>query len=378
LKRLARLGVMSGLLAISSAHSPLFAQQGRSVEAGVAFLRFPDDSVSLIGPWARVAMTNGGPRYVTALSAGGVVAPGGASGSASLAGAWRAIVRPHWVLEGGGEGSLIFSTSSGSAQSALVSARLITGIGDGGIWLRATGDLARRETGVLPGRGVGAGAWHPIPHGVVSASIVRQWSEALLFDANFRSGLLGTVPVRYTEGGVDLQLDGEVGTLALAAGARRDPDAAERLEPALSASAVLWQTSSRAFTVSVMRLPADFVHRADALRMVTIGMRFGERPGAAQQSDAARPTVTVTDREGVQQLRVRAPGARHVEVMGDFTGWEPVELSPKGELFERTMPIASGTHRLLLRIDGGTWIPAANTPPVNDDLGGRVGLLVVP
>jgi 1,4-alpha-glucan branching enzyme len=93
---------------------------------------------------------------------------------------------------------------------------------------------------------------------------------------------------------------------------------------------------------------------------------------------AARPTVTVSDREGVRQLRVRAPGARRVEVMGDFTDWEAVELSPAGELFERAIPITSGTHRLLLRIDGGEWIPAANTPGVDDDLGGRVGLLVVP
>jgi hypothetical protein len=38
----------------------------------------------------------------------------------------------------------------------------------------------------------------------------------------------------------------------------------------------------------------------------------------------------------------------------------------------------SGTHRVLVRIDGGEWRPAANTPAVDDDLGGRVGLLVVP
>jgi hypothetical protein len=114
------------------------------------------------------------------------------------------------------------------------------------------------------------------------------------------------------------------------------------------------------------------------MRLVSVGMRFGERPGAAKRAAAARPTVTVSDRAGVRQLHVRAPGARRVEVMGDFTDWEAVELSPAGDLFERAIPITSGTHRLLLRIDGGTWIPAANTPPVDDDLGGRVGLLVVP
>jgi hypothetical protein len=40
--------------------------------------------------------------------------------------------------------------------------------------------------------------------------------------------------------------------------------------------------------------------------------------------------------------------------------------------------MSKGTHRMLVRIDRGAWRPAANTPAVNDDLGGRVGLLVVP
>jgi hypothetical protein len=32
----------------------------------------------------------------------------------------------------------------------------------------------------------------------------------------------------------------------------------------------------------------------------------------------------------------------------------------------------------MLRIDDGEWSPPANLPVVDDDFGGRVGLLVVP
>ena len=46
-------------------------------------------------------------------------------------------------------------------------------------------------------------------------------------------------------------------------------------------------------------------------------------------------------------------------------------------VLDRTLD-ASGTHRIVVRIDGGPWRPATNTPAVDDDLGGRVGLLVVP
>ena len=81
---------------------------------------------------------------------------------------------------------------------------------------------------------------------------------------------------------------------------------------------------------------------------------------------------------GVSILRVRAPGAQRVELMADFTGWEAVELRHDGALFTMPMTVRAGTHRIALRIDGGPWTTAANTPAVDDDLGGRVGRFVVP
>jgi hypothetical protein len=77
-------------------------------------------------------------------------------------------------------------------------------------------------------------------------------------------------------------------------------------------------------------------------------------------------------------VRVIAPGAHTVELMADFTNWTPVTLTAAHDAFESPFTLESGTHRLVLRIDGGQWRAAANTPAVDDDLGGRVGLLVVP
>ena len=74
----------------------------------------------------------------------------------------------------------------------------------------------------------------------------------------------------------------------------------------------------------------------------------------------------------------RASGARTVEIMADFTNWEPVSLTPGAAGFEHEFALGAGTHRAVVRIDGGSWRPATNTPAVDDDLGGRVGLLVVP
>jgi len=67
-----------------------------------------------------------------------------------------------------------------------------------------------------------------------------------------------------------------------------------------------------------------------------------------------------------------------VEMMADFTDWAPISLTAVGDLFQRAMAVAPGAHRVVVRVDGGAWRPAVNTPAVDDDLGGRVGLLVVP
>jgi Glycogen recognition site of AMP-activated protein kinase len=90
------------------------------------------------------------------------------------------------------------------------------------------------------------------------------------------------------------------------------------------------------------------------------------------------PVVQIVDSAGTRVLRVRAAGASQVEVMGDFTNWEAQPLSRSGAVFERAVTVSSGSHRLLLRINGGEWRPAANTPSVDDDFGGKAGLLVVP
>jgi hypothetical protein len=79
-----------------------------------------------------------------------------------------------------------------------------------------------------------------------------------------------------------------------------------------------------------------------------------------------------------RRVRIVAPGARTVEMMADFTDWVAVTLTPAGDAFEGSALLSSGSHRIVVRIDGGPWRPAANTPAVDDDLGGRVGLLVVP
>jgi hypothetical protein len=81
---------------------------------------------------------------------------------------------------------------------------------------------------------------------------------------------------------------------------------------------------------------------------------------------------------GAALIRVHAAGARTVEIMGDLTAWTPVALARRGDRWEVRLTTTPGSHHVVIRIDGGLWAPPANLPRIDDELGGTVGLLVVP
>lgn len=79
-----------------------------------------------------------------------------------------------------------------------------------------------------------------------------------------------------------------------------------------------------------------------------IGVRFSRPAGshaAPAGVPAARPSLVVRDAgDGNVMLRVRIPGARRVEIKGDFTDWKPAELAAAGGGFwELQRRIAPGT-----------------------------------
>ncbi|OGT95496.1 MAG: hypothetical protein A3I79_01580 [Gemmatimonadetes bacterium RIFCSPLOWO2_02_FULL_71_11] len=77
-------------------------------------------------------------------------------------------------------------------------------------------------------------------------------------------------------------------------------------------------------------------------------------------------------------LRVRALGARVVEVAGDFTDWQAVPLVADADgTWSLAEPLGPGTYRLNLRVDGGAWSVPAGLAAERDDFNGVVGILVV-
>jgi hypothetical protein len=78
-------------------------------------------------------------------------------------------------------------------------------------------------------------------------------------------------------------------------------------------------------------------------------------------------------------LVFHAVDATALDVMGDFTDWQPVALTHRQRHeWSITLPIVPGRHRLNVRIDGGAWGIPAGVTPADDDFEGLVGTVVVP
>ena len=372
--------LLGGLLVVATMSRPLGAQHPRVVvEAGLTAAHFPEDDATAAGPALRLSIAGVSGHFFGTAAGGALGTIGAGSGFGEIEGGVRSSSHGGWSGElGGTVASVLGSGSSGGARMALLDGRGIWSSHNVGGWLRASGHVSERARSSLPGVGLDAGAWWSLARAHMTATLAQQWARAELFADRFHAGFAGTTPVRYTEGTLALHTESDAASFDVAASARRDRGAGRLFESSLNASAAYWPRESMAVVFSVTHQLPDFVRGADAVDAVSIGLRFGQAAPMAARDARFIPVVQVSDSSSGHVLRVRAAGARQVDVMGDFTDWEARPLSQIGAVFERPMPMSSGTHRMLVRIDGGAWRPAANTPAVDDDLGGRVGLLVVP
>jgi hypothetical protein len=369
--------MFSGLLILAMGR-PLGAQQPVTIEGGIAGANFPTDGVSAGGPYLRLLASRVERNLFGSLDAGAVAALGASTGYASLRGGWRSGAGVGFTSLIDGELSTVAGSShNGAAGTGIGSARAMYTIPNGGLWLRASGHRSARTNTTLGGGGVDATAWYSFPRAELSASVTQEWTRAELYTGSFRTGFVGTAPVRYTEGALGLHAESDRTSLDVSGALRRDPDAEHLWENAISVTAAVWTGDRVAFVVGASKQLPDWIRGADAAETFTIGLRFRQSAPEVTRATRILPVVQVTDGD-TRVLRIRAAGASRVEVMGDFTDWESRALVRSGDVFEAQIPLSSGSHRLLVRVNGGPWKAAVNTPVVDDDLGGKVGLLVVP
>lgn len=108
---------------------------------------------------------------------------------------------------------------------------------------------------------------------------------------------------------------------------------------------------------------------------VTLSKRLWSGGLAWDPSDA----VATVDASGRVDFTVRVTGAERVEVLGDFTDWEPVALRREGGLWVTTLTVPPGLYHFGFLVDGEWFLPDEGVGGrVSDEWGRENGILVVP
>jgi hypothetical protein len=241
------------------------------------------------------------------------------------------------------------------------------------------GRISRGEDRAGGAWGGSAGWWARLPGGAVEAS----WTRLSAGDTAY-SDLQGRARWRRGAVTVEAAAGTRFGSRGGGTGVYGDLSATARLSEWLS------------LVVAGGVYPSDPVRGSIPGRYVTAGVRLAPRATARAEaaqrlgtllshgSDSAasslqRAEVSLERLDGLAVLVVRAAGAQRVEVMGDFTDWQPLALTPSGNgRYRYTLGLPPGMHRFNLRVDGGPWGAPRGAGVAADEFGGVAAVVVVP
>jgi len=144
--------------------------------------------------------------------------------------------------------------------------------------------------------------------------------------------------------------------------------------------ATLWLDRHVAFVFDAGRTLEDLVRGVPRSRYVSIALRIESQPHLTLMTrrPTAGPRATVARAGDARRIEITNVAVTRVELMADFTDWNPVPLDSVGRSWRLDQNISAGLHRLVIRIDGGDWTVPANLPHIEDDVVGPVGLITVP
>ena len=159
--------------------------------------------------------------------------------------------------------------------------------------------------------------------------------------------------------------------------------ATQRLDP-LGTLRVTYDVSAHVSAIAAVTSRAALpVRDLPATQVVTLGLRIGGGDRASRESSgrwAATATEFRVARDTADRLTIiiKAPHAERVEIAADFTRWTPVNLERlAGGWWQLRVSTQSGIHRVSVRVDGRRWNAPPGLPPVHDEFGGTVGMVVV-
>ena len=299
----------------------------------------------------------------------------GISRYAAPGGSWR------WELSAGGSAFGLSNAGPAFGWQAFASEHYGTSLG--GAFVGAGGGQLAQN-----------GIWTPLLTAHVGGFLTpgrggRDELSAALAETRFGPANAGSTTFRFADGVAYWIHHADEADLSFGGGARITSRGGLTSGTWGSASVALWLTDHTALVVAGGRALEDVTRGVPSVRYLSVSIRLGARSGDPRLAALVRRARTTTDAIGRVEVRatgdssrlvaVHYPAASTVELVADFTDWQPVALSrlPNGS-WSLECVIAPGTHRVAVRVDGGEWMVPPNLPRVKDEFGGEVGLLIVP
>jgi len=134
-----------------------------------------------------------------------------------------------------------------------------------------------------------------------------------------------------------------------------------------------------------MRAAGDTTHRMAAADVTQSDSTSSAPVSAAASVPAGQARLATRDVDGVVlqpvQLVLRAPAARHVNVVGDFNGWDASATSmtrdPATGIWSQTLALRPGRHIYAFVVDDSVWMRDPRTPAAPDVDFGRPGSVLL-
>jgi hypothetical protein len=196
-----------------------------------------------------------------------------------------------------------------------------------------------------------------------------------------RSRELGSGPLSYTDISAGWRHDTRAVSLGASAGLRFQPSGGPNVDSRQLLDAAAWFTPNAALVLTLGRTLEDYVRGTPRTTWIGASIRISATRHVSVRrapADRTAPRLTVMRIDAhLVVLEISVPNAGRVELMADFTDWQPVALERVGNAWRLERAITPGLHRISVRTDEGAWVAPSNLPRADASEAG-VGLLTVP
>src|SRR6266513_699485 len=358
-----RTGPVSFLALLTAAPLALAAQRQASVGAGTGVVRYAGGSSFSALTVAPAAQSLSSSFYLAANAAVSLLERGvwASQGRGDL---WSALAR-RGRTRVAVSGTIGFSTRSDGVAAGSGSA-LIEGVWDGvALGTGIVSGVLQREPGVAAFRARGRAWWQ-----IGTPTQLSLTTEATRLPGAWYSDIVGGVSFDGPRIVGSLWLSGRLSKTSTGA-------ASATLQYFLTPTLAVEAGGGNYLRDPFQGLPrAGFI--AGGVRVFASPRAMASSPPPGQPTSPALQPLVAQHRGDTAFVRFRMPGARKLEIAGNWNAWTPAPLRAMGEeVWEAGLLLAPGTYYFNLVVDGREWVVPGGVATISDGMGGLIAVLNV-